>query len=513
MRPSESQKMSSGLKREQMLPLLKRHEIQVLRHAGHSRAEVARLTGVSINTIKRVDREADVVAVDDRAETRRRAIGRPSKAEPFRDWIAKSLEPEPELPTLELLRRARLAGYKGQKTAFYGLVQSLRPTPKTPLVRFEGLPGEFTQHDFGEVDVRFVDGRRKRVAFFASRLKYSRWVEVSLVDDQRVETLCRTLVEHFDRIKGVPLLAVFDRPKTVVIGTTEDGRPEFNPTFAQVMLELGVGVELCAPRSGNQKGAVENLVGWVKGSFFKCRRFLDEADLQTQLAEWLVYANTERPSRATGKVPLEAKKDETPRLRPLKVAPDRLALRIPVAVGPTGYVSHNGALYSMPPEAIGIAGTVYLYPHLVTIVAGRFEATHLRQPPGGQSTLPEHLAEHVAAVSGKRGKRYLERQHLLALGAEAHSFLTELVHRRPRAWTGDVARLHEMLVRVGDQSMRDAFAWAVGRGLFGAEYITHFLRARETGEGSASPVDEPRAVEQLSLEMAPPTARNGHPVH
>jgi hypothetical protein len=104
-----------------------------------------------------------VVAVDDRAEARRRGIGRPSKAEPFREWIGKALEPEPELPTLELLRRARLAGYDGQKTAFYGLVQSLRRVPKTPQVRFEGVPGEFTQHDFGEVDVRFVDGGRKRV--------------------------------------------------------------------------------------------------------------------------------------------------------------------------------------------------------------------------------------------------------------------------------------------------------------------------------------------------------------
>jgi transposase len=106
----------------------------------------------------------------------------------------------------------------------------------------------------------------------------------------------------------VPLFGVFDRPKTVVVGTSDDGLPEFNATFAQVMLELGVGAELCAPRSGNQKGAVENLVGWVKGSFFKCRRFLDEADLRGQLAEWLVEVNTVRPSRATGKVPLEAKK-------------------------------------------------------------------------------------------------------------------------------------------------------------------------------------------------------------
>jgi hypothetical protein len=392
-------------------------------------------------------------------------------------------------------------------------VQSLRPIPKVPVVRFEGLPGEFTQHDFGEVDVRFVDGRRKRVQFFASRLKYSRWIEVSLVEDQRVETLCRSLVEHFARIGGVPLLAVFDRPKTIVVGTTEDGRPEFNATFAQVMLELGVGVELCAPRSGNQKGAVENLVGWVKGSFFKCRRFVDDEDLRAQLAEWLTYANTERASRATGKVPLEAKKQEDPRLRPLKVAPERLALRVPIVVGPTGYVSHDAALYSMPPEAIGIAGTLYLYPHVVTISAGRFEATHLRQVSGGQSTLPEHRSEHVAAVSGKRGKRYLERQHLLALGPHAHAFLTELVHRRPRAWMGDVARLHELLVQVGDEAMRDAFQWALARELFGAEYIAHHLRARRTGGGFDPTGDEPRAAEQLPLGLNLPAARNGHSVH
>ena len=28
----------------------------------------------------------------------------------------------------------------------------------TPLVRFEGLPGEFSQHDFGEVRVRYQNG-------------------------------------------------------------------------------------------------------------------------------------------------------------------------------------------------------------------------------------------------------------------------------------------------------------------------------------------------------------------
>jgi hypothetical protein len=34
---------------------------------------------------------------------------------------------------------------------------------------------------------------------------------------------------------------------------------------------------MSAPRSGNQKGSVERLVGWVNGAFFKPRKFLDGA--------------------------------------------------------------------------------------------------------------------------------------------------------------------------------------------------------------------------------------------
>jgi hypothetical protein len=93
----------------------------------------------------------------------------------------------------------------------------------TPLVRFEGLAGEFSQHDFGEVDVRYQDGTSCRVHFFASRLKYSRWAEVALVADEKVETLVRALVDHLAAFGGVPLVAVFDRPKTIALQWGHDG--------------------------------------------------------------------------------------------------------------------------------------------------------------------------------------------------------------------------------------------------------------------------------------------------
>jgi hypothetical protein len=48
-----------------MLPMLKRHEIQVLRKAGHNQREVAGGAGVSIDTVRRVEREEVVTCVED----------------------------------------------------------------------------------------------------------------------------------------------------------------------------------------------------------------------------------------------------------------------------------------------------------------------------------------------------------------------------------------------------------------------------------------------------------------
>ena len=146
-----------------------------------------------------------------RPALRTRGPGRPSKTADYRELVASILEAQPGLKTLEVLRRARLAGYGGGKTALYSLVRELRPRAVRPICRFEGVAGEFTQHDFGEVRVRWRgNGQLERVQFFCSRLKYSRFALVVVVDNQRTETLVRSLAEHFERMGGIPLLAVFD---------------------------------------------------------------------------------------------------------------------------------------------------------------------------------------------------------------------------------------------------------------------------------------------------------------
>jgi transposase len=489
-----------------MLDMLKRHEIKVLRKAGHTQVEAANLAEVSERSVRRVEAEPAITSVDDAEEIKRRRIGRPSKAEPFRKLITEILKKEPELLSLELLRRARLEGYKGGKTALYALIAAVRPKKQRPMVRFEGLPGEFSQHDFGQVDVHFIDGSKKRIHFFASRLKYSRWVEVTLVPNQRVEALVRTMTRHFEAFGGIPLLAVFDRPKTIAKKWKKDGTvTEWNTTFANVALDLGLGVELAWPRRGNQKGSVENLVGWVKGSFFKQRRFLDLEDLEKQLAEWHEEVNTQRPCRATAEIPAERMAEEKKRLRPLKVAPPDLALRYPIYVGPTGLVLFETNSYSMPPGAIGLPGTLYLYTDRVRIIAGRFRSDHERLVgPHAKSMLAEHRAAMLAEVSGKRGRRYLKREHLLEVGSSAMEYLTEITHRRPNQWIREVDQLHALLQTHGEYAMDNAFKKALSARTFGAEYVQHYLlkaqEGRENGPLNGSS-ERPPAPQHFHKEL------------
>lgn len=461
-----------------MHDLLTRHAVHVLRAAGFSMARAATHAKVSKATAGRMAQEEAVTeAMIVAAAEARGGLGRPSVARPYAAAVQAILQESPTLPGVEILHRLKIQGYAGGKSAVYALVQALRPTPvPPPMVRFEGLAGEFSQHDFGSVRVAYGNGTSEIVHFFASKLKYSRWVHVVLVPNEQVEALMRALLLAFADFGGVPLVAVFDNPKTIVLDRDGD-RIEWNPTFAQVVLDYRFAPELCFPRMANQKGAVENLVGWVKGSFFKVRRFHDRPDLDTQRQEWLHEVNTVRPSRATGVPPAARIEEERQRLRPLPVVPADYPLRFPVFVGPTGYVVFQGIQYSMPPATIHRAATLFLYPERVKILAQPYVAEHPRVPAHGKiSTLPDHSAAAVAQVSGQRAKLYFQRQRLLETGAAAEAFLTELVHARPRVWRADVEALFTALQQVGAERLLAAVRVAHARQCFGAEYVVAFLQ-------------------------------------
>lgn len=178
-----------------MLRQMERSLIQLLHKRGRSQRQIAEELGHSRTTIGRVLAEPV-----ERQPSRR---PRHSQVDPYREqisqWVQAGLS---GVRMLELARTTSDPPYPGGRSVFRAVVRRERlaqaqagAIADVP-VRFEGLPGEYLQVDWGEVR-RFPFTQQDPATryFLACRLKYSRWTWVRFTSEMRQETLLRGLVD------------------------------------------------------------------------------------------------------------------------------------------------------------------------------------------------------------------------------------------------------------------------------------------------------------------------------
>lgn len=473
-----------NLETHPVIDIMTRLEVHHMAEGGVPQAAIAERCGIGLRSVERIVTEPvptrDEVVAGERAGTRRR--GRPPKADlAMVERVRLLLEDEPSLSAIEVLRRAKAWGYAGGRSQMSALVKQLRPAPKQePVVRFEGLPGEYTQFDFGECQVTLTATGPTRVQFFAGRLKFSRFMHVTLVPDQTAETVVRSVLSCLVAFGGSSKEWVFDNPKTIGISPFGVSPVVLHRYLAQCVAEHNVIATLCAPASGNQKGSVERLVGYVKNSFFRSRRFRDLADLEAQLAEWLHEVNHVRPSDATGQIPAVLQREEAPWLarRPVLFPPDDWAITETATVTPMGTVSVRGTSYSATARALGAPATVLLRRRALEIVVGNERSTHVRADGTGEvRRLPEHREEVLSVLHGRRKIATFRRQCLLELGQPAWQFLGPLVHACPDgSWEKPCSDLYALLCTHGDEALQAAFSRCVAKQTFSVPAVVAALR-------------------------------------
>ncbi len=180
-----------------MINLMTRQRIHIHHEAGLTHRRIAELTETSVRFVQRVLDEPMPSPAELTVGRLTPTHGvRPVFAVPCVEQLTALLQERADLPTTEILRIATTeCGWSGSKATFFRLVRNLRPVQvPEPMVRCEGLPGEFAQFDFGEAVVIYADERTEKVIIFVGRLKLSRQVQVYVVPDQKTETLVRRVV-------------------------------------------------------------------------------------------------------------------------------------------------------------------------------------------------------------------------------------------------------------------------------------------------------------------------------
>src|SRR5256886_6717760 len=342
----------NAVEAKRMLHYMERSTIYYLKQKGWTNVQIAEFTGHHRDTVARVLREE----VEKKPKTRERGSAVAVFDAQIAQWLEQGLS---VIRMLQLARAHPEHPYRGGETAFYDYVRKVRrarkQTPRNLALRFEGVPGEFLQIDWGEVrNVAFTkEGMEPQTRyFFAARLKHSRYMYVSFHTDMREETLLRCLIGCFTEIDGVPWVVVTDNMKTAVLGRNEHHEPIWNPAYQKLAVEFTFHPEACAPASGNQKGAVENLVKFVKGNFIMGRTFHDDADLAQQCQQWLSHVNTQRNSDATGQLPVAVPAHEQPHFGTLPDVAQDYGFYDCVIVSREGLVAIWTNRYSVPAPLI-----------------------------------------------------------------------------------------------------------------------------------------------------------------
>jgi transposase len=454
-----------------MLRYMERSTIYYLKQKGWTNVQIAEFTGHHRDTVARVLREE----VDKQPKTRNRNSAIAVFDAQIGEWLDKNL------PVTRMLELARADGehpYSGGDTAFYDYVRKVRrarkQTPRDLALRFEGVPGEFLQIDWGEVrNMAFtkpeLEGQIRY--FFAARLKYSRFMYVSFHPDMREETLLRCLIACFQTIGGVPWVVVTDNMKTAVLGRNAQHEPVWNPAYQKLAVEFKFHPEACAPASGNQKGAVENLVKYVKGNFIAGRSFHDDTDLAEQCTQWLSHVNTERPSDATGEAPVRRLVEEQATFSALPATAQDYGFFDCVVVSREGLVAIETNRYSVPAHLIGRALTARIHATRIELFASHeLVATHVRSRE--QYTRIITPAHFEAAFSTKpRARVMVYRDWLCDLAPAVNSYLRELCHKRRAEMKEQMLALYELAQEIGKADFVAALELAAEQQMYGAEYV------------------------------------------
>ena len=250
----------------------------------------------------------------------RRRTERASKLDPFKPQIRQMLETYP-YSAAQVLQRLREEGFTGGYSMVKAYVRMVRPRPTPAFLKLAFAPGECAQVDWGAFGSVRVGQTRRRLSFFVMVLCYSRLMYVEFTVSQTMEHFLACHQHAFEAFGGVPGSVMVDNLKSAVLKRTPGEAPVFNPRYADFARHTGFRIVPCNVGKGNEKGRVENAVGYVKKNFLAGLDIADFSMLAPAVKHWLDTVANVRIHGETRKPPLELWQSEKAHLGPLPLHP------------------------------------------------------------------------------------------------------------------------------------------------------------------------------------------------
>ena len=240
-------------------------EIRTLHLEGVSQRQIASLLHISRNTVKKYC-DGDAVPWERKDYKRDASVLTPEVVEFVKSCLLEDsfCKNKKQHHTAKRIydRLVEEQDFNGGETTVRRLVSQLKEKTQEAFVPLSFPSGDAMQIDWGEATV-YIDGNKVVVNLFCARMCYSSAPMVIAYRRQNEESFLDAIVKVFEYFGGVPKRVIFDNGKVAV----KDGfgaHAKKQAGYTALSAHYGFEAIFCNPASGNEKGLVEGLVGYIR---------------------------------------------------------------------------------------------------------------------------------------------------------------------------------------------------------------------------------------------------------
>jgi len=401
---------------------------------------------------------------------------RPSKLDPYKDDILRMLERHP-FTARQVFQKIREQGFDGGYTIVKDYVRKVRPGRRKAYLKLSFAPGECAQVDWGSYRSIAVGNTTRRLSFFVMVLCHCRMMYVEFTVSQTMEHFLGCHQRALEFFNGVPEKIMVDNLKSAVLQRITGQDPVFNPRYMDFAHHYGFRIVPCGVRKGNEKGIVENAVGYIKKNFLAGLEPGEFKVINTAARHWLDTVANVRIHGETRKKPLDMFPEEAAALSPLPAFSYDTATIHQARASKQFRVTLDTNRYSVPAEYTGMRLTMKASSDRICLYHdNKLIARHVRSYDRHRDIEdPDHPKALLEQKRKARDQKLIMR--FLTLSPSSEHYYQGLKDRR-------LNLLHHIRKIVGLSEIYDADQ--VARAIedactfkaFSCEYITNLLEQR-----------------------------------
>ena len=380
-------------------------EVRQLRQQGHTIGEICRRTGISRNTVRKILRHNETAKFIYKREEAIQPAQKPIK-ELIESWVkADSLERKKYRRTAKRMYDLLVSeqGYTGSYASVVRCMneaqERINKNPAEVFIPLEFGDGAAAQFDWGDVKA-VLGGQLTLLNLGVMQLCKSRDSYGRTYPSQKQELLFDIHRRAFEHFKGVPHRVIYDNLTTAVKHILKGNHRNLQERFVEFSSLYLYEADFCNPARGNEKGRIENLIGFIRENFFSpVPKFASLEELNDRLLSFLIsVSRTKEHPNYPGKTRWDIYEQEKGSLIPLPAFGYECCRVTHAAVTSYSTVHFETNQYSVPGQYVGKTVQVKGYADEVVINLKDVEiARHPRLYNTKQQSLnPYHYLEALS---------------------------------------------------------------------------------------------------------------------